>query len=86
MSMNEETLSRMQRMRLLGMHAAFKASQENFTLDKMTNDELYPGSSPTNGMTDVTEPSIGLSKQPASDMRRRLNISTTIWIEDWTVI
>mgnify|MGYP003087797317 FL=1 len=34
MSMNEETLSRMQHMRLLGMHAAFKASQENFTLDK----------------------------------------------------
>lgn len=27
-------------MRLLGMHAAFKASQENFTLDKMTNDEF----------------------------------------------
>ena len=40
MSMNEETLSRMQHMRLLGMHAAFKASQENFTLDKMTNDEF----------------------------------------------
>ena len=40
MSMNEETLSRMQHMRLLGMLAAFKASQENFTLDKMTNDEL----------------------------------------------
>ena len=40
MSMNEETLSRMQRMRLLGMHAAFKAAQENFTLDKMTNDEF----------------------------------------------
>ena len=38
--MNEETLSRMQHMRLLGMHAAFKASQENFTLDKMTNDEF----------------------------------------------
>ena len=29
MSMNEEILSRMQHMRLLGMHAAFKASQEN---------------------------------------------------------
>ena len=40
MSMNEETLSRMQHIRLLGMHAAFKASQENFTLDKMTNDEF----------------------------------------------
>ena len=40
MSMNEETLSWMQHMRLLGMHAAFKASQENFTLDKMTNDEF----------------------------------------------
>ena len=40
MSMNEETLSRMQHMRLLGMHAAFKASQENFILDKMTNDEF----------------------------------------------
>ena len=40
MSMNEETLSRMQHMHLLGMHAAFKASQENFTLDKMTNDEF----------------------------------------------
>lgn len=40
MSMNEETISRMQRMRLLGMHAAFKAAQENFTLDKMTNDEF----------------------------------------------
>ena len=38
--MNEETLSRMQHMHLLGMHAAFKASQENFTLDKMTNDEF----------------------------------------------
>ena len=40
MSMNEETLSRMQHIRLLGMHAAFKASQENFILDKMTNDEF----------------------------------------------
>lgn len=38
--MNEETISRMQRMRLLDMHAAFKAAQENFTLDKMTNDEF----------------------------------------------
>ena len=34
MSMNEETLSRMQHVRLLGMYVAFKASQENFTLDK----------------------------------------------------
>ena len=34
MSMNEEILSRILHMRLLGMHAAFKASQENFTLDK----------------------------------------------------
>ena len=40
MSMNEETLSRMQHVRLLGMYVAFKASQENFTLDKMTNDEF----------------------------------------------
>ncbi len=40
MSMKQETLSRIMRMRLLGRHAAFKASQDNFTLDKMTNDEF----------------------------------------------
>ena len=34
------TVQRNGHMRLLGMHAAFKASQENFTLDKMTNDEF----------------------------------------------
>ncbi|MFC2654907.1 MAG: IS21-like element helper ATPase IstB [Segatella salivae] len=34
------TVQRNGHVRLLGMYAAFKASQENFTLDKMTHDEF----------------------------------------------
>lgn len=40
MEMNRETLGRMLQMRLLGMHAASRASQENFTTDRMTTDEF----------------------------------------------
>ena len=69
MSMNEETLSRMQHIRLLGMHAAFKASQENFTLDKGPTMSLPHGLLPMSGMIDATELSKGLSRLQALDMK-----------------
>jgi len=38
--MNEESLEKMSRMRLLGMHAAFKTCLEDNKADQFTNDEL----------------------------------------------
>lgn len=40
MEMNQQTLTRMSQMKLLGMHAAFKTSMESFKSENMTNDQF----------------------------------------------
>ena len=41
-NLKEQPLGRMPQMRLLGTHAAFKASREYFTTDRMTTEEFVP--------------------------------------------
>ncbi len=40
MEMNQETLEKMKRMNLHGMHSSFRSSLENFSHDNMTNDQF----------------------------------------------